>query len=212
MELFNGKDEIELRKYLGFNKMINANAIQLLDNYAELFFDIKFDHDKRPYNRKDCPTSVVSKEFAEKYFDLANDPTIKTKDEKDIAEHRVDPKVKSTIWNSYEYGAISIPKENVKALNRIELIMESPFLTTKSIEYLKDIKDSVLDNTCLIGKVLTRVSKELPEKYPNFDIMRKASIAWIENEYNLEFISLSNNCNKFTGYLRDYLKSDSIMN
>ena len=212
MELFNGKDEIELRKYFGIDKMIHANAIHLLDIYAELFFDIEFDHEKRPYNRKDCPRSIFSEKFAEKYLDLANDPTIGDKNEKDVAEHMVDPKVKAAIWNTFEYGEISIPKEYTMALDRIESIMKSPFLTTKSIKYLKAIKDSVLDNTALIGKVLTRISKQLPEKYPNFSQMKTASIAWIENEYNSEFVSLSDYCDKLTDYLRDYFKSDFIMN
>jgi hypothetical protein len=145
MELFNGKDEIELRKFFGFDKMIIANAIQLLDSYAELFFNIEFDHDKRPYNRKDCPTSMMSKEFADKYFDIANDPTIKSENE--YGKNEIDPKVKATIWNSYKCGMISIPNENLKALKNIDCIMKSPFLTTKSIEFLKEINEVVIKNT-----------------------------------------------------------------
>ena len=54
MKLFNGKSEIELRKTFGFEEMLQANILQMLDCYAGLFFQWKIDGEKRPYNKKDC--------------------------------------------------------------------------------------------------------------------------------------------------------------
>jgi hypothetical protein len=211
MELFNGKSEFELRNLFGFDKIIKANAIKLLDEYAELFFDVKINRENRPYNNSDCPIIVISKEYAEKYLELADDPITKKQSEDSEKENKADPMTRAIIWKNYKYGIVSIPKENVEAMKKIELIIKSPFLTQKSVEHLMKIKEIVNKNTYKMIDILTNISQELPERYPNFDKMKVASISWIENRYNSEFISLDDCCDQLTDYLRSYLKSDSIM-
>lgn len=40
MELFNGKSEIEIRRAFGFDKMLKANILCLLDEYASVFLQL----------------------------------------------------------------------------------------------------------------------------------------------------------------------------
>ena len=47
MKLFNGKSEIELRKIFGFEEMLQANILLMLDCYAGLFFQWKIDEEKK---------------------------------------------------------------------------------------------------------------------------------------------------------------------
>lgn len=96
MKLFNGKSEYEIRQAFGFKEMLRANILSLLDDYAQVFFDINIDPDKRPYNKRDCPRSMITPEFAERYLVA---PTVSVESE---IEGEVHPAIsKEEFWNNY---------------------------------------------------------------------------------------------------------------
>lgn len=206
MKLFNGKSEYEIRQAFGFKEMLRANILSLLDDYAQVFFDINIDPDKRPYNKRDCPRSMITPEFAERYLVA---PTVSVESEIEGEGH---PAIsKEEFWNNYIYGEICQPVSNIEMLAQLDEIMKSPFLTSESIRLLSKIKETVEDNMLKIGEVLSTLAKDLPRICPNITALERLDIAWIENEYNKEFISIDIYCNELTDYLRKYFKVESIM-
>lgn len=202
---FNGKSEIELRKEADFDKFFTVNTVRLFDNYASLFFDIKLKEDNRPYNLKDCPEAIIREEFL-----ISADEPYKREplsNENDIP----DPRTKAAIWNKYKLPQISFPKNTINYRNEIEKMMESPLIPRKLLELLEDYKKTLNDNFFTIEKVLENVAQELPDKYKNFETMKKATYSWVYNKYNKEFKSLKEPADKITEYLRQYYSVDNLL-
>lgn len=207
MKLFNGKTESEIRHAFDFDEMLRANIFKLLDDYLETFYNVTFDYNERPYNKKACPCSILTSEFAERYLvapDLSSENESVEKDPPSMS--------KMEVWNNYIYGEICQTVSNTKMLAQIDEIMKSPFLTSESIRLLSEIKKIVLDNILTIGTVLTDVARELPTKCPNInDLKKRDTMVSIANEYNKKFICIEPYCDKLTKYLRSYFKVESIM-
>ena len=208
MDLFNGKSEYEIRNAFGFDTMLQANIFNLLDDYARTFFDINIDPDKRPYNRKDCPTSLVTTEFAERYLITVTFPT----ENQDNNEAKTQPTVtKGDYWNDYIYGEICQPNSTVKMISQLDEIMKSPFLTSESVQLLSKIKETVEENILKIGEVLTAVAKDLPKICPDIDSLKTLPLSSITNKYIEVFTPIEPYCSNLTDYLRKYFKVESIM-
>lgn len=208
MDLFGGKGEVEIRRAFGFDKMLMANIFNLLDNYAKTFFDVRIDPNKRPYNKEDCPASMITAEYAKRYL---ISPTFSPEKESDNEEETQPTVTKKEFWNDYIYGEICQPTSTVKTLKQLDEIMKSPFLTGESIQLLSMIKRTVEKNILRIGEVLTTVAKELPKMCPDISSLKEMPLAAIENEYNKVFISIEPYCKELTDYLRRYFKVESIM-
>lgn len=207
MNLFNGKSEHELRKIFGFDEMLRANIIQMVDCYASVFFQWKIDGDERPYNKRDCPASIITFEYAKRYM---IEPGLRYNNIKKSKESEIG-KSKEDVWAEYLHGEICEPKKTVDMLLQLDEILQSPFLTKESIRLLQEIKDSILDNMTQIGTVLTEVAKELPYLYPNAEELQQIDIGWIENRYNQVFDPLDTYCVALTDYLREYFKVETVM-
>ena len=202
---FNGKSEYELRKEANFEKFFSVNTARLFDDYASLFFDIKIKQDDRPYNFKDCPEAIIKEEF----LVSADEPYEREhSNEEDIIP---DPRTKAAIWNKYKLHSISFPKDTIIYKNRIDKLMESPLIPKKLLELLKDYRKTLNDNFFAIEKVLESVAQELPDKYKNFGIMKKAKFSWVSNKYNSEFKELKESADKITEYLRQYYSVDNLL-
>lgn len=149
---------------------------------------------------------MITAEFAERYLVA---PTVSVESEIEGEGH---PAIsKEEFWNNYIYGEICQPVSNIEMLAQLDEIMKSPFLTSESIRLLSKIKETVEDNMLKIGEVLSTLAKDLPRICPNITALERLDIAWIENEYNKEFISIDTYCNELTDYLRKYFKVESIM-
>jgi hypothetical protein len=208
MELFNGKSELELREFFCIEKTLMVNTIKLLDNYANLFFDYKPDVEKRPYNIKDCQTSIIANDYIEKYCELDDDPI--AEDNKKEINNKPDAMTRAFIWSNQKVGILSIPNEFNNANKKIEAIMKSPVLPKDCVELLKEILEAVMKNIYLIMDILDDVRNEIPDKYPNLDLLQRSRLSWIHNRYNDKIESLSPLTNKLTDYLRNYLLVDDL--
>ncbi|MGB6128067.1 MAG: hypothetical protein WBG30_04900 [Psychrilyobacter sp.] len=209
MELFNGKSEMEIRKFFCISDILEINAIKLLDNYASLFFELEINSDERPYNTNDCSISIVSKEFMEEHFILDNDHTRESSVKKNDFSYP-DAMTRAAIWNNYKLGILSIPNEHTKAQKKIETIMKSPLLPKECLKLLKELLEIVNDNVKLVEEVLNEIVCEIPEKYPNIEELKKYHSNWISNKYNNKIKSFDKVTEKLTDYLREYLLVDSL--
>ena len=207
MDLFNGKSEYKIRNTFGFDKMLRANIFNLLDDYARVFFSVNIDPDNRPYNKKDCPSSIIIADVADRYitpiFPVSNEDKIEQTPQPTIT--------KEEFWSNYIYGEICLPFSTSEMIKKLDEIMKSPFLTAESIRLLAKIKETIEENILKIGEVLTVVAKDLPKICPDIDSLKRLSIASIENKYNETFILIEPYCSELTDYLRKYFKVESIM-
>ena len=214
MELFNGKGEMDLRKYFALEKVLTVNAVSLLDTYSNNFFGTEIKQEDRPYSRKDCPFTIVKAEFLEKYSELVSTPI----QEQDAYEESIFPSSNltkaelSALWDSYTTPLLQIPRETSEAQERLTRLLSSPVLPSKCVTLIKEILDASSRNISLIFNVLDEIVKDIPEKYPTFDDLTRSNLAWIYNKYNQMLIPLEPLSSQLTDYLRDYLKTDSIMN
>lgn len=212
MEIFNGKSEMQIRNFFAFDKLEYANVVKLIDEFAYIFFELKLDVKKRPYNTNDCKTSIIMKDVAHKYLKLDVDPVLEqiaaTSDEisnEPTYEENVD------IWQKNELGIICIPNEHIEAVERIDKIIKSPLLPKECIKYLSEIEEIAKENIVILNEVLREVSQELPEKYTNKNDLFNISLSWIGNRYNDKFISFTDTTDELTDYLRAYFKVDELL-
>ena len=163
---------------------------------------------KRPYNKRDCPASIITFKYAQKYM---IEPGLRCDDGGNNSKEPVPEKTKEEIWAEYLHGEICEPRKTVDMLLQLDEIMQSPFLTKKSIRLLQKLKDAIMENITQIGNVLTDVAKELPYLYPDAEELKQIDIGWIENRYNQVFDPLDVHCTALTDYLRDYFRVESVM-
>lgn len=205
------KGEMDLRELFGFEELINANSLKLLDDYASLFFNVKINRESRPYSKDKCPGSFIKKEFIEKNTVLVTQDTQFDDDSVLKNDTNIDDN-KDIIWSEYKFGFIYVPIKTFKMLDSIDEINKSPFLTKISIMYLAEIKKTVHENIMMISDVLTSISQQLPEIYKSLESMRNGNCFWIHNAYNKTFIPLEPCIDKLIDHLREYFKVESLMN
>lgn len=207
--LFTGKSEIDLRRDFDLDRLLQVNVWLLYDDYAALFFDISFDHDKRPYNSEECPVSQISIEMIEKRFKLIDDYLLP--DEPRTIEIKPDPRTKAAIWGQYKFGEIKIPRALDEKQDEFRRVMDSPLLPQSLMKLLDDYVQTINQNIQLVSEIITECAQEMPEKYPNLDELKKASFHWIGNKYNERLNHLEEKAKKIISYLREYFTVDTIM-
>ena len=205
LSFFSGKTEIDLRKDSAMENFFTANTLLLFDEYAKLFFDIEMDEDKRPYNTKDCRIARIRAEFLE-----SADNHLKYENEKKEIEYP-DPRLRATIWNKFTMPRLCFPNTTSKYEEQLDKLMESPLIPNDLLKLIEEFKNVLEDNINTAEIVLNDIAKELPEKYPNLGIMKKASLSWVSNRYNEKFKHLKEPADKITNYLRNYFSVDNII-
>ncbi|MCH1642929.1 hypothetical protein MJ257_22785 [Paenibacillus timonensis] len=211
LEFFNGKDETDYRKQFAFDKLLSCNAISLMDKYARLFFDVEIDPDKRPYNITECPSSIFTSKGAEKYLAVCDEHVIT--DNGDIEKPiKPDPRTRAAIWSSYEQHEIHIPREFSETEDRLKKIKNSPLLPVECVDLIDRYIEVAYKNVDMIRELLTNCARELPEKYADYELMKKASISWIHHKYVDEFEHLSEPASNIIKYIRHYFSVDNLKN
>lgn len=202
---FVGKIEPDLRSDLDFYNIITVNSIKMMDHYVSLFFDTKFNFNERPYNSKDCPEAIVHKDL------VSSDLPYLQPESPDSKEKLADPRAKAAIWSNYKFQDISLTKTYCETLKDLQILCRSPLLPKKSQSLLVDYLVTVQQNVKLLFEVLTKASKELPQEYPNQEVLKNVSLAWIHNRFFTDdFKPLEPFATKIEECLRDYLGTDNL--
>lgn len=201
---FIGKGEYHLRRDLDFNSVLRVNFSKLLDDYASVFFNKKFVRDDRPYNLKDCPTSVVRRDALK----LADDYL---RPEGANLEESRDRRAKADVWSDYKFQEVSLTRAHTIAIEDIERLSRSPLLPEKCGRLVAEYVEAVEENEQLIGKILNEGAKELPGKYPNEETLKRAATGWINNRYLGESKALEPLARGIEAFLREYLGTDTLL-
>lgn len=205
LTMFSGRDELELRNDLGTDKLFLANATWLMDQYARHFFDLEVDENKRPYGREACPITIIP----EKY--LEHDTLHLMPGESSEKPPKGTPATKAAVWAKYKFDLVKLPKEYTARRREIERIIASPLVPKNLAQLLLEYLVLARKNVEVLRLVLTSCASELPEKYPDLETMKKASMAWINNRYNNKFQALEPKAGEITEFLRNYFEVERIM-
>lgn len=208
--LFSGKEEHELRNDFAFEKLFQANSVLLLDDYASLFFDVKIDADKRPYNDKNCPNLIViDMEEFQRNIEVCDGHVVE--DIKEKKSDEPDPRTKAAIWSNRRVCTIKLPKEWIEMQDRLFKIMRSPLLPAKCRRLLNEYMSIVKKNIDTLCSILNESSQELPEKYSNIETIKKASTDWLHHKYMGKFHILREKANEITNFFAEYFSVDKML-
>lgn len=210
LEAFNGKTEYELRNDFDLDNILYYNVLIMFDEYASLFFDVKIDRDERPYSK--CKGGLVTQASMEKYFEKADDHVAReVAASNEDGENRPDPRTKFAVWSNYEHYILKISPEFSDIDKKMDTLISNPLLPTELMNLLKSLKVRVHENLDLIREHCETSAKEMPEKYPNLNTMKKASIDWIRARYTKDFKELDDIADEITKYIKNYFKTDELI-
>ena len=198
---FQGKNEVELRNDLGLDRALYVNAVAMLDDYACTCLGATIASEDRPYSPKVCPTSLVSEE----YLRLADDHLVTAATETASAKE-----APTQTWAEYRHAVLYIPRQLSEGLDGYTRLSQSPFLPTECAQLLSDYIRLTERNIRRIQEVLIQCAPELPQKYPDKEILARASFDWIQNRYAEGFEHLRPKASAIVAYARQHLAVDKI--
>ena len=204
---FVGKDELELRNDFAFEKMLHVNVMRMYDVYAKTFFDIDMPFEERPYNRAECPNSVVTQDFAEQNLVAADgheEPSAKSE------TSEPDPRTRAALWDKYKHGELHIPREYTDHEKAISDLTENPLLPSRLATLLDGYLKIARENSEHIRKILAAAAPEMVDKYPNKESLTKSSFGWIHSRYVDDFSHFKPAADTIVAFIRGYYETDNL--
>ena len=96
-------------------------------------------------------------------------------------------------------------------MTKLQKFQVSPLLPNDLKTLISDFEQQVHKNLMVVGEVLTTLSKQLPEKYPNTDTLKKANLSWVWNEYNDKYSRLEGKQKEILNYLGEYFQIENLL-
>lgn len=199
--IFLGKDDLRLGEDASLPKALEVNAVLLYDEYAFHRFGVKVDPDTRRYSRKECSTSLVSKEYALNNF---------TKLDGHTQTHDPREPYQFSDWKADGFGMISVPDTYDEYLKRIMSMAANPLLPAELAKLLTEYCDLLRENIMAVMATLNECQNELEDKYETLDSLRGAAFYWIHNKYRDNFKPLEPKAKEIISFIRSYVNSDAI--
>jgi hypothetical protein len=206
--------EFDLRNKFGFRELMEVNTVAMYDSYAYQFFDLNIPEEESPYNSAKCPQLRIFAEAGGTY--PSSYPSLRLDDghlksEEQPTRDVPDPNTRAALWARYKYNAIRLPKQFVEKEAELTRIADSPLITQELARLISDLEKTVDANVALVSTVLTEAAKEMPEKYPNVETLKKSSFGWILAKYNKGFTPLEPKSEAIADYMRKYFKVEELM-
>lgn len=210
LAFFQTKTETDFTQQFDFDFIFHANCRLMLNDYIETFFKgkIKINEESMKELQKDFAGGLVSAEFAHKNF-ISPEYYEKTKIDKE--PEITNPALILEKWKAYEYGHIFYSKKYFEESEKITQLIASPLLPITLKDKIELFDRKVKDNLFQIGKTLTTLAEELPQKLPNAKSVVQIDPAGLWNRYNKDYEYLEPTAKEILGYIRTYLKIDTLV-
>ncbi|MFI5252453.1 MAG: hypothetical protein ACHQQQ_08490 [Bacteroidota bacterium] len=207
---FQNQSEAEFIEAMDLERIVVINAYSLLDDYYTTF--INRDPSRGPINWKDnypdLVGSMMSNAFAEKNL-LTADEFMQMKEKQLDKIHSSDSDPSK--WHEYEYGNIHFTTKYKDQRDKIVRFIVSPLIPERLRTLLKDFENIERENLSLIGIVLTKLAKTLPEKFPDRSSFKNIPMAYFWNQYNDKRISFNEKANEILEYINQYLQIENLI-
>jgi hypothetical protein len=207
---FQNKHETELTKKFDFDKILHVNSHLMMNDYISCFFknEIEIDKEMVKEQMNDFAGAIVSQSFMEEHF---ISPEYHKKTKKDEIEEITNPALILSKWRKYDYGKIEYTYKYHEELEKLQNLSASPLIPSELKIKLDEFQKVIHENLLLIGKVLTIISQELPDKFPNTESIKKFESSGIWNRYNKDTEELEVKASEIIDFIKEYLKIEELI-
>lgn len=210
LAFFQSKTETDFIKQFDFNFMVYGNFRMVFNDYIETFFK------KEVVINKEAVDELLSKfvgaSVTHKYMmDNFQSPQYFEKIENKEKEEITNPAIILEHWKSYECGQVFYSKIFYEETEKLDKLIASPLLTTPLKDKLLKFRIQVNKNHSAIGLMLTKLTKDLPSKFPTAKSLENLEYNGVWNLYNSEKESLEPIAKEILEYIKQYLKIESLI-
>ena len=210
LAFFQSKTETDFTYQFDFDFMVAANFRIMFTDFINTFFkkEIKVNDEAMKELFTKFAGGYVSMSYAEKNF---HSPEYFEKIEPEKTEEITNPALILEKWKNYEYGQIHYSKVFSDEMDKLTKIIASPLITNELKQKMTNFESKVRGNLTLIGVVLTKLSQELPRKFPTAKSTEKLELTGVWNRYNHEMERLEPDAKEILNYIRLYLKIETLI-
>lgn len=204
MELFLGKDELELRAEFDFETLFHANVWHLVNDYASNFFDFQLKVERQPYNLHDCPIRI----YAHASIEPSTAHTLTPKVTSDTLPD--DPRVRAERWDRYQTDYVLINRKCREAERHLTKLLSNPLLPQALVELLTEYRSLAGQNQLILFKLLDDAAKEMPEKYATLEELERMPPNCLHKLYMKDFNHLKSVADQIVEFNRNYFDADDL--
>jgi hypothetical protein len=207
---FQNKNEHDLKSDLDMQTIIDINGSVLFKKYVETFFsgEIELDENYFKEKMKLAKGAIVSKEYAEKYFEIIGPETTNDLPAK-IAEP-TDPALKLAKWQEEKYGMVHYTENFDKAMTEIEKFQSSPLLPAELKTILEEYYQLIHETLATVGNAIEEAAIELPKVCSSKEQLDNFSSSWLSNIHNDKAPKLEPKAKEVLTYINKYLRIDEL--
>ncbi|MCY7585499.1 hypothetical protein MH138_05180 [Bacillus safensis] len=206
LEIFNGKNQSDLRDDFDFNKIFKISFREMANSYARIFFNVE---PNQPRDTSEFPQSIIDKSYFEKNFSLADNDLIED-DSAASREQVIYSEIEAMeIWSDYQLGMVHVSKDFLLYRKKILKLSSNPLIPTELSELLDEYLGIIRGYIREIDNVITMCAKEMPERYKTINSLENASSNWIYASYPKDN-KLEDCAKKIIIFIREYFDTDNL--
>ncbi len=206
LELFNGKNQNDLKEDLDFRRIFDGNCQRMFDTFARYFFNVNVNKEKRLYS--DFRDAIVSVDFLNRNFTLADNDVKEVAASKEQVIYKNEEALE--IWSRYQLGMVSVSNKFSEYEKNILKLASSPMIPTELSDLLNEYLNEMQKCIVKIDEVITRCAQEMSDRYKNIDSLRKSSNNWIYTVYPKDD-GLEECARNIIVYIRNYFDTDNLI-
>lgn len=193
-----------------FQQIFYLNLSRMYDDYVDVFFSkqIQFDEERRKTKYSSFIGAIVTESYMRKNFTLVENHIEEPKNAKPKIDN---PAILLDQWKKYEFGMINYTRKFDESIKTVKGFISNPVLPESLKALLKEFESNIHDNLLEVGKTLELLSKEMTQKYPNAEAIKKAEFTWAWNKYNRSKHNLGPTKDKILNHISEYLAVNKIL-
>jgi hypothetical protein len=193
-----GKGEIELRAAIGLEKMFLANLHYQWDIYARLQFGLIRNEATRPYNRTDCPISLMTVTKDEMPEDTALDEVVNIQ----VAPAR---------WAEHRVNEVRAPAEFTAMKSRLTEFIESPLVPQELADLINAYMELMDANVKELRQALNEYIQTLSTLAPSLEHCKQLNDTAARNIFARRVRDLKPAADAIVKYVRTYFAVEQLM-
>lgn len=210
LAFFQSQTETDFTQKFDFDFMVSANFKIMFTDYINTFFkdEININYDSLNEIYKKFAGGMVTISYANKNF---HSPAYYEKIKPKKVQNITNPALILEKWRTYEYGNIHFSKVYSCEIDKLTKLIASPLVPHQLKLKMINFESKVRDNLTFIGKLLTKLSQELPTQFPSAKSINNLEMNGIWNKFNKGKKDLEPDAKDILNYIRHYLKIETLI-
>ncbi|MEO3680128.1 hypothetical protein ABGI61_13935 [Rheinheimera sp. FR7-31] len=205
---FQNKGEIELKNDMDMDSIIDINTFDLFNSYVSTFMkdEVSIDEKFAKEKMNMACGAIVSKEFAEEYFQpVGSEAPVFPNNESPN-----EPALKLAKWNNRKYGLVHFTKEYSIATAEMKRFQNSPLLPSGLKELLNEYSALMEETLSAVGEALEEAGKNMPTNFPTAKKLKNFNPSWVSNIHNDKAPRLEPKAMEILNFINEYLGVDDL--